>query len=183
MTLISILIGIALIILGRKALWLGVFSGSFLGASQLLTYILFDQGETTIWILSAIIAGIALMLYLTLEKAMVVILGAVGGGFLAFSVCTATSFMSTDTFPAKFAVFVAGGLFGILLMKIVFEWTMKAFTALIGAFLISSFLVGQPIFQLLALVLLTIIGLAIQGNETMKFPSAEYPDPYTEPAN
>lgn len=180
MTLLTILIGIALIILGRKALWLGIFSGSFLAASQILSYILFDQAESTIWILSAITAGIILMVYLTLEKAMVVILGVLGGGFLALSVVNPLNIIATDTFPAKFAVFVAGGLIGVLLMKIVFEWTMKSLTALIGAYLISSFLIGQPIFQLLVLVVLSIVGIAIQGKETVKLRAGDYPDAYSE---
>ena len=177
MTFIIILIGIGLIALGRKALWLGVFSGVLLGASQLLSWFLFDQAETTIWIISAIIAGIALMLYLTLEKAMVVILGAVGGGFMAFSVLESSTAMATNTFSSKLAAFVVGGIIGILLLKLVFDWAMKAFTSLIGAYLVSSFLIGQPIFQLLALVLLTILGIVIQGNETVKVNQNEYPTP------
>lgn len=180
MTLLTILIGIALIILGRKALWLGVFSGGFLAASQILGYILFDQTESTIWILSAISAAVILMIYLTLEKAMVIILGALGGGFLALSIFDSMSIISTDTFPAKFAVFVAGGLIGILLMKLIFEWAMKSLTVLLGAYLISSFLIGQPIFQLLALVVLSIIGIAIQGKETVKLNGGAYPESYSE---
>ena len=180
MTLITILIGIALIILGRKALWLGVFSGSFLAGVQLLSYVLFDQPESTIWILSAIAASFILMLYLTLEKAMVVILGALGGGFFAFSICNASGFLAADTFSSKFAIYVAGGLVGILLMKLVFEWTMKAFTALVGAYMVSSFLIGQPIFQLLALVVLAIIGITIQGNGTVKLNKSDYPETFSE---
>lgn len=180
MVLITILVGAALIILGRKALWLGVFSGTFLAATQLLQYILFDQSESTIWIVSAVIAAITLLIYLTLEKAMVVILGAVGGGFLAFSLCNAMNFVTTDTFSSKFAVFVAGGLIGILLLKLVFEWAMKTFTALIGAYLISSLLIGQPIFQLLALVSLVILSIAIQRNNTAKLKHNDYPEPYAE---
>lgn len=181
MNLITILIGITLIILGRKALWLGVFSGVFLAASQILTYILFDQPETTIWLVSGVIASICLILYLTVEKVMVIITGAIGGGFLAFTISDGINIATADTVVTKLAVFLAGALIGILLLQLVYEWAMTAFTSLIGAYFISSLLIDQPLVELLLLVILSLIGIAIQAKGKITTKQSDFQEAYPEP--
>ena len=154
--------------MGKKAVWLGIFSGVFIAASKVLSYLLFDQPEAKIWLISGILAAISLFLYLFIENALVVLLGALGGGFLAHLIVTSAALLSLDTFVEKATVFIIGGLLGILLLKLIFEWAMTTLSALIGAFLISSLLVGQPIFQLFALVGLTVFGVAVQGQSKSK---------------
>jgi hypothetical protein len=180
MILITILVGITIIILGRKSLWLGVFSASFVFASQTLTYFLFDQPQTTIWIISGVISGIILIIYLTLEKVMLTVLGALTGGYLAIITFSALNLISMDTYVLKFFVFAGGGVIGVLLIKLVFDWAMKVLSALIGAYLVSSILAGQPIFQLVVLAILTIAGVAIHGNTLAKTKTVNYPEPYPE---
>lgn len=168
MTFFVILISTALIILGRKALWLGLFSAVFIASSHFLSYFLFDQPDSTVWIIAGILAGICLVLYLTLEKAMVVLLGAIGGGYAVYTITNAIQLVSLDTFSKKTIAFVLGGLIGVIVLKLVFEWAMSTFSALIGAYMVTTLLPEQPIFQLALLVGLTLIGIGIQQKRNLR---------------
>ncbi len=180
MTYLIVLIGSILIIFGRKAIWLGIFSGVLIASNQILSYILFDQPETTTWIIAGIIASISLVLYLTLEKAMVILLGSIGGGFLAFTIIKSFHFTFNDTFITKLAIFLAGSLIGILLLKLIFEWAITAFTSLIGAYLIASLIVGQPLIELFLLFILTAVGIAIQGKGKISTRHSDFQKVYSE---
>ena len=180
MTLLIIVIGLILLLLGRKALWLGVFAAVFLGASTLLEYILFDQPTTTIWIASSILAATSLVLFFAVEKAMMILLGALGGGFGAYLIISASDIVSLDTLITKASVFLIGGLLGILLIQGLYNWLVTVLSTLIGAYLVASLIQGQPIFKLAAVVILTIIGISIQTKGKITTRPDDYQEPYAE---
>jgi len=162
MTTIYVIIGFVLLIAGRRALWLSVMGVVFVATTQFLTHFLFDMKASTITLIAAGASLVVLVLYLLIEKSTIFILGAIGGGLVG--IITVNSFFSLPADPLlqSFVSFLAGSALGMLLIQLLFQWTMVVFSSLMGAYLVSGVIGELPLFRLTAMVLLTIAGLFIQ---------------------
>ncbi|HET60225.1 MAG TPA: hypothetical protein ENN32_07645 [Chloroflexi bacterium] len=162
MTTIYVIIGFVLLIAGRRALWLSVMGGVFVATTQFLSHFLFDMKASTITLIAAGASLAVLALYLFIEKTTIFILGAIGGGLVG--IITVNSFFSLPTDPLlqSFVSFLAGSALGLLLIQLLFQWTMVVFSSLMGAYLVSGVIGELPLFRLTAMGLLTIAGLFIQ---------------------
>jgi hypothetical protein len=162
MTTIYVIIGFVLLIAGRRALWLSLMGGVFVATTQLLNHYLFDMQASTITLIAAAASLAVLVLYLFIEKTTIFILGIVGGGLAGIIVVNSFFILPTDPLVQSLIAFLVGGAIGLLLIQLLFQWTMVLFSTLMGAYLASSLIVELPLFRLTAMALLVIVGLSIQ---------------------
>jgi hypothetical protein len=162
MTTIYVIIGFVLLIAGRRALWLSVMGGVFVAATQFLTHFLFDMEASTIKLIAAGASLAVLVLYLFIEKTTIFILGTIGGGLAGIAMVNSFVILPADPLLQYFIAFLAGGALGLLLIQLLFQWTMVVFSTLMGAYLVSSVIVELPLFRLTVMALLVIAGLFIQ---------------------
>lgn len=159
MDLTLIIVGLALLTLGRKLFWVFVGGAGFAGglwfASQYMT------GQPThVQIIVALVAGVAgIALAFLVKKAAVSVGGFLLGG--AAAVGLVNVFALALPLPG-IAIFIIGGLIGILLLNMLFDLGLLVVSSIAGALLIVKGSALQPPVDTIALVVLAILGLGVQ---------------------
>jgi hypothetical protein len=158
MAFVTLLVGIALLTMGRKLFWLLIAVIGFYFGLSIATRFLGDLEGAAVPIAVILAVGGAVLAFFMQRFA----LGAAGfliGGYLAltFAVPESMSF----GWPMV-ALFIAGGVIGTLLVALIFDWALVILTSLTGALLIIESVPIQPPLLTLLLAVLFIIGMAIQ---------------------
>jgi hypothetical protein len=145
-TVVSIIAGLLLLLVGRKGFWF------FLGLAGIAFAITFipryfpDLSQQTLLIVS-IVAGVAGgALAFALAKVLVWVGGFVGGGYLGIIVWQ-----------------IVGGILGMLIAKLLFESVLVVASSAMGAALLVHLCGFEGTLGLVALVVLTAVGIIVQG--------------------
>jgi hypothetical protein len=172
MNILRILIGILVLILGRKLFWLFVAVVGFAFGAALGTQLFQGQPD---WLILVIALGAGLLgalLAIFLQEIAVAVAGFIGGGYIALILLNA---LGQDPGPASWLPFLIGGIIGLVLMIALFDWALIVLSSLVGAGLIlQAIQLRRPIEGLLSLILV-VIGIAIQaslmrGNQSQPAP-------------
>lgn len=164
MFLINLLLGVSLLIRGRKFFWLFVALVGFVSGIQFVGRSLYEPGRL------GILAGLAFGLLAALLAVFLQTLAINIGGFLAggsFLLGLAELF-GLDTGTLSWAIYLIGGIGGILLVSTFFEWALILLSALGGASLITGALNAGRIPGWILFLALTAIGVAIQASQMRK---------------
>jgi len=165
MPVLKILIGIALLLLGRKLFWLFVAGIGFVVAVDLVLRLFAGSQAGDIALIALIVGLIAgvicALLAIFLQRAAVGIVGFLAGGYVVLSLLNILQLGQT-TILAWALVFV-GGIVGVILALVVFEWALIVLSSLSGAGLIAQSVgVGRPLAALIFVAAL-IVGFVVQG--------------------
>lgn len=157
--LISLLLGIALLVAGRRLFWLFVGALGFIAGLQFASLIP-QISEGTILVIGLILGVLFALLAVFLQRFAVGIAGFLAGGFILTTLAGRMG-IGDDVFP--WALYLIGGLVGVLLVMLLFDWALITLSSIAGAVLIlqsfsSDTPAGSAIF-----ILLVIAGIAIQG--------------------
>jgi hypothetical protein len=155
-----LVLGIALLLFGRRVFWLFVAVAGFLAGLAFATQFMSGQPELVV-LLIAIIAGIiGAFLGIMLEGAAILVAGFLAGGYLATALVASLGW----TIPAgDWVIYVVGGVLGLLLVAALFDWAIIILSVLVGAEIIMSFLsVPTPVYWLVFLGLL-VVGFLVQA--------------------
>lgn len=159
MSIVNIVGGILLLTLGRKLFWLSVAATGFFAGFELATRLL---GTTEGW--AALVIGIlvgvvgALLVYFFQKVA----IGAVGFFAGAYLGSRLVPQLGTQVQGWEWLIVLMGGVIGIFLMFIIFDWALIILSSLAGAALVVE---GFNLTGLVALflgVLLVIVGMVFQ---------------------
>jgi hypothetical protein len=159
MTIVSLIAGLLLLFVGRKAFWF------FLGLAGIAVAVAFlpryfpHLGQQTLLIVSigAGILGGALAFALT--KAIVWVGGFVGGGYLG--VILWQTLVPGPAFP--WVAGIVAGVLGMLVARLLFESVLVLASSAMGAALLVSVTGLEGAAGLAALVVLTAAGIIVQG--------------------
>jgi Domain of unknown function (DUF4203) len=161
MNIITLIVGFILLFAGRKLYWLfvavvGFFTGYFLAGQ------IFPQTSTILQIIIGLVAGtLGAALLFFLHQLAIGIAGFLGGGLLAIQI-VALSGQASPEF--NWIPFIIGGVFGAVLVTVIFDWALIVLTSLGGAFLIISGFNSISGWSNLAILALFAIGIIIQAN-------------------
>jgi hypothetical protein len=155
--LIKIIIGIALLVLGRKMFWLMVGGVGFLAGSFLSTLIMPNATDWVSLIFALIVGGLGVLLAMLVQKVGISIAGFVIGG-MALS-----GFLPgyLPDIPA-WIFFIIGGIIGIVLTFAIFEWSLILISSFTGAYMITDALTLDSMLNLLLLLGLFLVGVVVQ---------------------
>jgi MFS family permease len=166
MAIVNLLLGIVLLILGRKLFWLFVGVAGFLVGLEMAER--FITGPEGMKLLIAIAAGIlGAVIAVFLQKVAIAIAGFVIGGYITVQLLRASAL-----FPKALAgiqgtavsvPYIIGGIIGAVLLFILFDWGMIVLSSLSGA----SLIVHNINFQSHALpwlfAVLAVVGILVQA--------------------
>jgi len=160
LSVISLILGGALLIAGRKLFWLFVGAAGFVAGMQLTTQ--FWQGPELLAIIIGLVVGVVFaLLAIFLQSVAIGAAGFLAGGYI-LTVLAGMIGLNQGAF--SWIVYIIGGIIGVLLVVYLFDWALITLSSLAGASLITQALplssgIGGVIF--LALV---IAGVVIQGS-------------------
>lgn len=158
--IITLLLGILLIIFGRKLFWLFVATIGFVAGTSIAIFFLHDISDVT-KIIIAIIAGlIGIFLATTIQRIALFIAGFIAGGYVLGGIIKIIDIQYNLN---PWLVFIIGAMIGIIIMFIFFDWALIILSSFTGALLITQNIPLSPQYQIISLLILLFIGLIIQS--------------------
>jgi hypothetical protein len=166
LTIVSLLLGIVLLLLGRKLFWFFVGVAGFLVGMEIAER--FIAGPQGMKLLIAIAVGIlGAVIAIFLQKVAIVIAGFVIGGYITVELLHASA-----QYPKALAgiqgtaislPYIIGGIIGAVLLFVLFDWGLIVLSSLSGAALIVRSIAFQSHALTLLFVVLVIIGILVQS--------------------
>jgi len=160
MPVIKILLGIALLIFGRKLYWLFVGALGFYAASSFAAQNLQGMNQ---WLVLGIALGVGILgalLAMWVQNFAIGLAGFFGGGQIAASFL---AFLGMTPQGWAWFPFVIGGLIGMILVLLLFDWALIILSSLGGASLLTQAMTLPRPTMLLVFIILAIIGIVIQS--------------------
>ncbi len=158
--LISALVGVALLLFGRRLFWLFVAALGFAIGLQLAPYL---SQNPPLWLSLLLSLGLGLLgalLALMLQKLAIGIAGFLVGGRLAVAIAAA---LWVNHAHYSIITFVAGGILGALLLVALFDWALIIFSAIEGARLIVDTVHLPSTGTTVLVVALALFGIFVQA--------------------
>ena len=162
---VKILIGIVLLLWGRKVFWLFVAGIGFVVAMDLVTRLFAGpQAETMtlIALVAGLVAGvIGALLAIFLQRVAVGVAGFLAGGYIVLSFLEIMGAGEMTAFSWVLAF--VGGIIGLVLALVLLEWALIVLSSLSGAGLIAQSAGLNRSLAVLVFVVALIIGIVVQG--------------------
>jgi hypothetical protein len=158
---LRILVGAALLLLGRQLYWLFVAGVGFAVAMELVTR-LAEIDSRALLLLIALAAGIVgALVAVWLQKAAIGLAGFLAGGYAVLALLDLAGMRAP---VLSWFLALVGAVIGVLLTLIVFDWGLIALSSLAGAGIIVRALdLTRPVTVAVFLVLL-VAGIAAQAS-------------------
>lgn len=157
MILANVLVGLLLALFGRKLFWLFVAIAGFMAGMSLAKEWFVDIDPSTLILVGVIVGVICAVLAVALRKLGIAIAGFLAGGQLLLAVAVHTQHQSL-----QLPLFLVGGIIGAVLMLVIFDWALIVLSAFLGAALVAQSLPLQQNLQLVAFIVLVVVGLVVQ---------------------
>ena len=158
---VSVLIGVAILLLGRKLFWLFVAALGFVFGSQLAVQITHQPPSSPVVLLVAIGLGIVgAVLAILLQKIAIGVAGFIAGGRIALGLSAA--FFAHP--PSDGIIFLIGGILGAILFLVLFDWALIFFSSVEGAHLIANAIVLTQTSRVILFIVLMVIGIFVQSS-------------------
>jgi hypothetical protein len=159
--IISVIVGTAILLFGRKLFWLFVAALGFAVGVEIATYFMHDP---PVWMTLMIALGLGILgalLAILLQKLAIAVAGFVAGGRLASALLAA---FFVDYSHYRGITFVIGGILGALLLLALFDWVLILLSSVEGAQLIGTGIVLPPSGAVILFCALVVIGVVVQGS-------------------
>ena len=159
LSIVSIILGGALLIAGRKLFWLFVGAAGFVAGLQLATQ--FSQGPELLAIVVALVVGaIFAVLAIFLQGVAIGVAGFLAGGYI---LTVLADMLGLNQGAVSWIVYVVGGIIGLLLVIFLFDWALITLSSLAGASLVTQALLIPGGIASVIFLALVILGVVIQG--------------------
>ena len=165
--LVTVLIGVVLLILGRKLFWLFVGAAGFLIGINIAEQVM-ATGSDSMRLFIALLAGvIAALLAIFLQKVAIAVAGFVVGGYVAVELLRlygAALPAYAQIHPGTYWVpYIIGGIIGAILMVLLFDWALIVLSSLSGASMILHGVAAQRSAMAILYVILVLVGIVVQA--------------------
>jgi hypothetical protein len=161
LSIINLILGALLLVAGRKLFWLFVGAAGFLTGIQLATR--FWQGADLLAIIVGLVIGVIFALLAIVLQGLVI--GAAGfliGGYILTVLATMLGIELAGA--TTWIVYILGGVIGVILISLLFDWALIALSSLAGASLILQSFLPQNAAGGILFFILFLLGVLIQGS-------------------
>jgi len=154
--IIELILGIGLLVAGRKLFWLFVAAAGFFTGVELTAR--FFHGPEGLSIVVGIVVGILFaILAMALRSIAISIAGFLLGGAALLSLAT-----SFGVERGELIIYIVGGIIGVIFLSVFFDWALIGISSFAGASVLVQILALERPVAGLAFIVLLIAGIAIQ---------------------
>ena len=165
MSILSALIGAALLFFGRKVFWLFVAGAGFLVGMNFAAQAI--NGPEWLNVIIGLAVGIiAALLAVFVQHFAIGLAGFLAGGYLSMQFLIPLFHLEHGWLP--WLAFIVGGIIGVILVGAFLDWALIGLSSLAGASLIAGTLNVREAIAFLVFVVLAIIGISVQARELRK---------------
>ncbi len=167
MHIFEIILGISMLIFGRRLFWLFVGTAGFIaGMHFAVSFLHGATGWTALAI--AVMAGLLGALFaIFLQRLAIAVAGFVLGGYVLPVILREFGLLSGYS---HWILFLIGGIAGLLLVAVLFDWALIIISSMSGAALIIDHLHAGMYFRGLLFALLMTVGIIVQAGLMRKDP-------------
>lgn len=158
--IISVLLGLALLLFGRRVFWLLVAAVGFAAGVELAPSLVHEPSPLLVMTAALVLGFVGALLALFLQKFAIAVVGFIAGGRLAIAITAAFFAQHEGTFVL---IFLIGGIIGGLLFLLLFDWALIFLSSAVGAYLILSAVTLPEKGAAIAFVVITIVGVVVQA--------------------
>ncbi len=163
-SIIQFILGLIILIAGRKLYWLFVGIVGFMLGISLATMFFASESELARLAIALIVGVIGAVLAQFVQRLAVGLAGFIAGGYVLVSIFEFLGgVISVPGAPAYWVLFSIGGLVGGLLVAALFDWALIVLSSLAGASLMVQAFIQPGWVQLFIYVLLLVLGIGLQG--------------------
>jgi hypothetical protein len=157
---VGLLVGAAILLLGRKLFWLFVAALGFAVGVELAPQIIHQPAPVVTLIIALVLGLLGALLAVLLQKFAVGASGFVSGGWLAIRLYE----YFVGHVRNSEIVFVIGGILGAILFLALFDWALILFSSIVGARFIAMAIVLSQTSRAILFLLLVVAGIAVQSS-------------------
>ena len=158
--ILSVLIGVIVLFFGRRLFWLCVAAVGFAAGVEFAPHLMHEPTQALQLSIAIVFGFIGALLALFLQKVAIAVAGFLAGGKLAMALIGA--FIAEGArYPG--ITFIVGGIIGMILLLVLFDWALIVMSALVGAYLIGHTIVLPPTGATLLFVGLAAVGIIVQA--------------------
>lgn len=160
LNLANVILGGILLVAGRKLFWLFVGAIGFITGMQLASG--FAQTSEGLAIIIGLVLGLVFaLLAIFLQRIAIAIAGFFAGGYV---LTVLAAMLGLDFGGFGWIIYVIGGILGVILVSLLFDWALITLSSLAGASLVVQGLFPQSGIGGLIFFIIFVIGLVIQGS-------------------
>jgi hypothetical protein len=159
--IISVLIGVAILLFGRKLFWLFVAALGFAVGLEIAAYFMKEPPQWMTLVVAVGCGVIGALLAILLQKIAIAIAGFVAGGRIAWALAAA---FFVEHAHYRGITFVIGGIVGALLLLALFDWVLILLSSIEGAHLIGNGITLPEKGALILFIALAVVGVIVQGS-------------------
>jgi len=160
--IVKLALGLAFVLFGRRLFWLFVGGTGFVVALALASQTLVALPTAEIVLISLGAGLLGALLAVLVQKVAIAVAGFLASGYIVLGLA---GMAGVTRSPFDWAVFVVGGILGMLLILSVFEWALVILSSLIGAVLIVQTIGMTSLTAYLIILVVTFVGIFIQAGE------------------
>ncbi|HVN15840.1 MAG TPA: hypothetical protein VMT73_08885 [Anaerolineales bacterium] len=159
--IINIILGLGLLIAGRRLFWLFVAAAGFIAGVQ-LTVRAWNGPEWMAIVVGLIVGALFAILAMFLKSVAIGVAGFIAGGAVLLGIAHLFGF---DTGLMVWILFIIGGIIGAILVGALFDWAIITLSSLAGAALLVQVFNLKAAMGGLTFLVIVIVGVAIQGEQ------------------
>jgi hypothetical protein len=159
--IISVIVGAAILLFGRKLFWLFVAALGFAVGLEIAAYFMKEPPQWMTLLIALGCGVIGALLAILLQKIAIAVAGFIAGGRIAWALA-ATFFVEHAHYRG--ITFVVGGILGALLLLALFDWVLILLSSVEGAHLIGNGITLPEKGAMILFIGLAIIGVIVQGS-------------------
>ncbi|RPI22892.1 MAG: TMEM198/TM7SF3 family protein [Chloroflexota bacterium] len=167
MAVLNILVGILLLLLGRRLFWLFVGALGFITGLNLATQFLQGQPQWVIIVVALVAGLLGAVIAIVFQRVAVAIAGFLAGGNFVWY---ALSILQVDLGDLSWLAYIVGGIIGAVLLFVLFDWALIILSSLTGAGLIAQAVPADDTARVVLFAVLTIIGIIVQAGLARRYP-------------
>jgi len=158
---VRLLVGAALLFLGRQLYWLFVAGVGFVVAVDLVPQLFEIETTIVILIIAAVVGVIGAFLAVLLQRVAVAVAGFLAGGYVVLAILDT---MGLEIALIGWILALVGAILGAILTLLLFDWALIVLSSLAGAGLITRGLpLANTTIVAVVFVVLLALGIAIQA--------------------
>jgi len=158
--IISAVVGVIVLLFGRKLFWLCVAAIGFAAGAELAPQFVHEPSPLLALTFAVVLGFVGALLALFLQKLAIALAGFLAGGKFAVALIAAFFVHQSQTY---WLTFLIGGVIGALLLLMLFDWALIVISSLLGAYLISGVVSLPAAGGVLLFAGLVLCGVLVQG--------------------
>ncbi len=156
---LSIIIGLLLLLVGRRVFWIFVGGVGFFTGLNLAPTLIPGQSQLLIFLVAVTLAIVGAILAIVLQRVAVAVAGWFAGGALAARLMIAFGWSDPSVL---WLASIVGAIIAAIVVSLLFDWALILLTTFSGAVLICDALTISPTLKWIIGIALVVVGIFVQ---------------------